>query len=264
MAINVLHADAFEDNYIWILCPDRAAATASRPAVIVDPGDADPVFALLDAEGLIPVAILCTHHHPDHIGGIPDLRKRFDIPVYGPASESISTLTHPLKEGDTVRIEELGLTLKVMEVPGHTRGHIAYLGDGMLFCGDTLFSAGCGRLFEGTAEQMYDSLNRLTALDERTSVYCTHEYTEANLRFAMAVEPGNADLRTYVDAVTNLRRDGKCTLPSSIGLEHRVNPFLRTAVPAVKHAAERHEGTALEDGAPVFASLRRWKDGFRG
>jgi hydroxyacylglutathione hydrolase len=254
----VLHVPAFDDNYIWLVAgelPDRVA--------IVDPGDAAPVLARLERDRLAPVAILCTHHHGDHVGGIKDLLRHFKIPVYGPASEHIDSVSHPLHGDERVRLGELGVEFEVLAVPGHTAGHIAYHGDGMLFCGDTLFSAGCGRLFEGTAEQMHDSLTRLAALPGTTKIYCAHEYTEANLRFALTVEPDNADVRQYREQARNLRLQGRPTLPSTIDLERRVNPFLRTAQPAVRRAAEAECGHILATEASVFACLRRWKDHFR-
>jgi hydroxyacylglutathione hydrolase len=263
MAFRVLHADAFEDNYIWIVCPEDSDGPKPRPAIIVDPGDADPVLRLLDQERLVPVAILCTHHHPDHVGGVAELVKRFRVPVYGPADEPIASVDHPLHDGDTVEVGELGLRLHVLAVPGHTRGHIAYYGEGMLFCGDTLFSAGCGRLFEGTAEQMYASLSRLAALDADTAVYCAHEYTTANLRFARAVEPDNPNIAEYSATVDEWRRTGQASLPSTLARELRINPFLRTNDPVVRLAAESHAGTRLAGADQVFATLRRWKDGFR-
>jgi hydroxyacylglutathione hydrolase len=264
MALRVLHADAFEDNYIWVVCPESDNGSNPLPAIIIDPGDAEPVLRLLERERLTPVAILCTHHHPDHVGGVADLVQRFPMPVYGPAEESIAVVDHPLHDGDTVNLDELDLEMQVFAVPGHTRGHIAYYGGGMLFCGDTLFSAGCGRLFEGTAEQMYASLSRLAALDGDTAVYCAHEYTTANLRFARAVEPDNPDVADYSATVDEWRRSGQASLPSTLSRELRVNPFLRAADPAVRRAAESHAGTHLSGEDQVFATLRRWKDGFRG
>ena len=256
---DVLHVRAFEDNYIWLIrgkSPDRVA--------IVDPGDADPVLAALEKEHLKPAAILCTHHHGDHVGGVADLLKHYAVPVYGPARERIATLTRRLKEGDHVRLPELDLEFAVLDVPGHTAGHIAFVGAGMLFCGDTMFSAGCGRLFEGTAEQMHASLSRFAALPEATRVYCGHEYTEANLRFALAVEPDNADTRAYREQARTTRTQNLPTLPSTIGLERRVNPFLRSGQPGVQRAAEKQAGRALVSEVEVFATVRRWKDNFRG
>ncbi len=256
---DVLHVRAFEDNYIWLIRGKSPGHVA-----IVDPGDADPVLAALEKQRLTPAAILCTHHHGDHVGGVADLLAHYSVPVYGPARERIATLTHRLKDRDHISIAELGLEFDVLDVPGHTAGHIAFFGGGMLFCGDTMFSAGCGRLFEGTAEQMHASLSRFAALPEATRVYCGHEYTEANLRFALAVEPDNADSLAYRERVYTLRKQNLPTLPSTIGLERRVNPFLRTAQAGVRQSAEKQASRALVSEVEVFAAIRRWKDGFRG
>jgi hydroxyacylglutathione hydrolase len=256
---SVLHVCAFEDNYIWLI-----RGKSADHAAIVDPGDAGPVFAALEKRHLQPVAILCTHHHGDHVGGVTDILGHYPVPVYGPARERIPAITHRLKEGDRVSLPELGLEFSVLDVPGHTAGHIAYYGAGMLFCGDTMFSAGCGRLFEGTAEQMHASLAKLAALPEATQMYCAHEYTEANLRFAAAVEPDNPDIRAQRERARALRAQNQPTLPSTIGLEKRINPFLRTGSPVARRAAETRRGQALESDTEIFATLRRWKDDFRG
>jgi hydroxyacylglutathione hydrolase len=256
---SVLHVCAFEDNYIWLI-----GGRSREHVAIVDPGDAEPVLAALQARHLTPVAILCTHHHGDHVGGVADLLQHFSVPVYGPAREAISNLTHRLKHGDHVPLPKLECEFTVLEVPGHTAGHIAFFGEGLLFCGDTLFSAGCGRLFEGTAEQMHASLSTLAALPPDTAVYCGHEYTAANLRFAATVEPDNPDIATHAHWVRTQRTQELPTLPSNIGLERRINPFLRTDVPAVQRAAEAHAGQRLATNVNVFAALRQWKDGFRG
>lgn len=256
----VLHVCAFEDNYIWIVrgrSHDRAA--------LVDPGDAAPVLAALPGLGLRPSAILCTHHHGDHTGGIAELLHHFPgLPVYGPAREEIPGITQPLIDGDEVRLEDLDVTLQVLDVPGHTRGHITYYGHGWLFCGDTLFSAGCGRLFEGTAAQMHASLTRLAALPAETQVFCAHEYTQANLRFARAVEPDNPAIRTYQETIGTRRIANLPTVPSSLAREKDINPFLRSQVAAVRAAAENHAGRVLADDVAVFAEIRKWKDRFRG
>jgi hydroxyacylglutathione hydrolase len=251
---------AFADNYLWLLERDGRAA-------VVDPGDAGPVLGALDRRGLALDAILVTHHHPDHIGGIAQLQARHRVPVYGPAAEAVAigTLTHRLHEGDRVPLDALGVEFTVWEVPGHTLGHIAYVADraGLVLCGDTLFSAGCGRLFEGTPEQLHASLARLAALPEDTRVYCTHEYTLANLAFAAAVEPDRTTVGEEVARVRALRAAGAPSLPTTIGHERRINPFLRVTDPRVAAAARRQSGQALATPAEVFAALRRWKDGFR-
>lgn len=255
----VLHVPAFKDNYIWLI-----RGRGGDRVAVVDPGDAQPVIRELENRHLRPVAILCTHHHADHSGGIVELRTRFDIPVYGPAREDIDGVTHPVAGGDRIVLDALEHTYEVLEAPGHTRGHIAYVGQGAVFCGDTLFSGGCGRLFEGTAAQMWASLNRLAALPEDTAVYCAHEYTLANLRFARAVEPGNADLEAYWRQASAARAEDRPTLPSTIGLERRINPFLRVREPAVRAAAMARGDLKSDTDEAVFATLRRWKDGFQG
>ncbi len=256
---DVLHALAFEDNYIWLIRGKSPSHVA-----IVDPGDADPVLAMLEKQRLKPVAILCTHHHDDHVGGVADILKHYSVPVYGPARERIPTVTHRLQDSDHIKLAELGLEFDGLDVPGHTAGHMAYVGSGMLFCGDTLFSAGCGRLLGGTAEQMHASLLRLAALPEATRVYCAHEYTLANLRFALTIEPDNGDILAYRERALSLRQQNLPTLPSTIGLERRVNPFLRFAQAGVRQAAEMQAGRTLVSETEVFAVLRRWKDGFKG
>lgn len=260
--LELVPVPAFTDNYLWLL-------TRGDQAVVVDPGDAAPVEAALAERGLHLVAILVTHHHPDHIGGLKALLQHRDIPVYGPRRErqTIRQLSVELVEGDSVEV--LGRRFAVLEVPGHTLGHIAYYAQArdldapLLLCGDTLFSGGCGRLFEGTPQQMHISLARLAALPGATQVYCTHEYTLSNLAFAQAVEPDNAALRDHVTHVKALRAAGTPSLPSSIELELRINPFLRAAQPAVRDAAQRQLGHAPADEVETFAALRAWKDGFR-
>jgi hydroxyacylglutathione hydrolase len=254
--LEIVPIKAFNDNYVWTLRNRTHAA-------VVDPGEARPVLDYLRREKLALAAILATHHHADHVGGIAELRAAFDVPVYGPKTEPIATLTRAVSEGDEVRVPELGVTLSVLDIPGHTRAHIAYYGAGALFCGDTLFACGCGRLFEGTAEQMYASLSKLAALPDDTRVYCAHEYTLGNLRFAAAVEPGNTAVLETLDAVQALRARDAITLPTTLGRERRINPFLRCREPAVRAAAEARAGTLLPGAADVFAVIRAWKDGFR-
>ncbi len=239
---------------------------AGSHAAVVDPGDAVPVLAHLQRNGLRLTAILSTHHHQDHVGGNTALLARYDVPVFGPAGEPIPGRTHPLREGDAIEVPGIGVALRVLDVPGHTAGHIAYAGDAggpLVFCGDTLFAGGCGRLFEGTAEQMWRSLQKLAALPPDTRVYCAHEYTLANLRFAAAVEPGNAALaaRARRDGATRAR--GAPTVPSTLADERATNPFLRAAEPAVRAAAQAHAGHPLDGPVQAFAALRKWKNDYR-
>jgi hydroxyacylglutathione hydrolase len=256
--MNLLALPAFTDNYIWMLHD-------GHQAVVVDPGDAAPVIEALDRLALQLAGILVTHHHADHVGGVNALRPRLQGPVWGPAHEKIPEPFMPLNEGDA--IEVLGLHFQVLDVPGHTAGHIAYAQSGaeqapLLFCGDTLFSAGCGRLFEGTPAQMHDSLSKLASLPADSRVCCTHEYTLSNLRFAAAVEPGNTVRADYDARCQALRAEDRPTLPSSIGLERRVNPFLRCTEPEVM-ASARAQGATDDDAVSVLAALRVWKNGYR-
>ena len=248
---------AFRDNYIW-------AIRQEDRCVVVDPGDAAPVEQFLLENGLRLTSILVTHHHPDHVGGIPALLKERDVPVYGPARETIPGMTHPLTEGDTIQPAGVDTTLTVMEVPGHTLGHIAFhdANQGWLFCGDTLFAGGCGRLFEGTPEQMHDSLQRLASLPDQTLVFCTHEYTLANLTFAAAVTPDDDAVTKRLEVVRQTREAGQITLPSTLEEEARSNPFLRAHEPALKRACEAREAGAADSDMQCFAALRRWKDNF--
>jgi len=257
--LDVRPITAFKDNYIWLLTgPDDPCAVA-----VVDPGAADPVLRALAAGKLRLDAILLTHHHADHVGGAAELVAATGAAVFGPAREHMPVEVRRLAGGDHARLPELGLEFGVIDVPGHTAGHIAYVGHDALFCGDTLFSAGCGRLFEGTAEQMLASLDALATLAESTRVFCGHEYTQANLRFAMTVESGNSDIVNYARQAEALRAASLPTLPSNIGLEKRVNPFLRSRLDNIRSSAEGHAGVALPTPVAVFAEVRRWKDTFR-
>jgi len=258
--MRVLPVPAFEDNYVWL------AVGRDATAVAVDPGEAAPVLRALEAEGLRLTGVAVTHRHGDHVGGVPELKRRLGVPVWGPEREPFPGLDRPVGEGE--RLEPEGLPpWEVLEVPGHTAGHVAYRvpdpGGDWLFCGDTLFGGGCGRLLGGTAAQLHASLERLAALPGATRVCCAHEYTEANLRFALEVEPGNGALRERLERVRALRQEGRPSLPSTLEEERATNPFLRCREPAVREAAERWAGRPLGSPPEVFAALRAWKDRWR-
>ncbi len=252
---------AFRDNYIW-------AISNGREAVVIDPGDARPVHTYLRARRLQLSAILLTHHHGDHTGGVPALVRGRNIPVYGPASEKIPAVTHPVRGKSAVQIQTPELIFSVLDMPGHTRGHIAFFLSGApacpprVFCGDTLFACGCGRLFEGTPRQMLTSLDQLAALPATARVHCAHEYTLANIRFARACEPENAELRTWQRQAEMLRAAGMPTVPTTIGHEKRVNPFLRLEEPALLQPLTTIRAARCDDRLAVFAALRAWKDDF--
>jgi hydroxyacylglutathione hydrolase len=259
-ALTVLAVPAFTDNYLWLIHDGVHAA-------VVDPGDGEAILAALDAHKLTLTAILLTHHHADHIGGVPQLLARAKVPVFGPRNDAIPAVSHPLAEGARFAVPGLDLEFGVLDVPGHTKGHIAYVrhtpGAHWLFCGDTLFAGGCGRLFEGTPAQMVSSLSKLAALPDDTQVYCAHEYTLANLRFADAVEPGNLALQARLRADGDKRAAGVPTVPSNLGMEKATNPFLRYREPAIADKLVA-AGRLAPGAAPVevFAALREWKNVF--
>ncbi|WP_339721811.1 hydroxyacylglutathione hydrolase [uncultured Paraglaciecola sp.] len=256
MSVSVFPIKAFNDNYIWCL-------SNQSQCVVVDPGDAAPVLEYCQNNQLTLTAILITHHHWDHTNGVDALLTRFpNIPVYGPQNKTIQQITDRLSEDDEIELADLGVKFSVIEVPGHTLDHIAYYGDLGLFCGDTLFSAGCGRLFEGSPQQMFESLAKLTALPANTAVYCTHEYTMANIAFAEAAEPNNQALISYKHWAMQQRDQNNPTLPSSIQNELAVNPFLRCHSQELVTNVSQNMGTILKSEQDIFASLRSWKDNF--
>ncbi len=255
--LNIHAANAFEDNYIWFIQAPNSQAT-----LIVDPGDAEPVLTEIRRSNLTPVAILITHGCHDHVDGINDLLAHYDIPVYGPKNELIASMTHPLSACDQLIVSPLFPPITVLDIPGHTKGHIGFLIDGCLFCGDALFGAGCGRLHSGPAEVLFQSLQQLAKLPEQTKVFCAHEYTEANLRFAQRIEPDNQAIQQRIHDSALLRQQNLPTLPSTLGLELQTNPFLRCDQITVKQTVEDKVQRPLESTKAVFTALRQWKDIF--
>ncbi len=257
--LTILPLTAFNDNYIWVL-------RRNEHVVIVDPGDAQPVLDYLAQTQSQLAAILITHHHGDHVGGLASLLRTASVPVFGPHNPAIAGISKTCQDGDRVVLAALGIELSVIAVPGHTLDHLAFHAPSLeaLFCGDTLFAGGCGRLFEGTAAQMHGSLACLAALPPATKIYCAHEYTQANLRFAQAVEPDNHDIAHRAEHVAILRAAGQVTVPSPLATELATNPFLRWDAPAVRAAAETQLGRAPIDAVETFAAIRGWKDSFRG
>jgi hydroxyacylglutathione hydrolase len=246
---------AFDDNYIWII---RNGTTPD--IIVVDPGDAEPVLAAIQQNGWRLRAILLTHHHYDHTDGVAELTQLADVSVYGPVHESIRGVTHPLSEGDPVDFADLGLHFRVIDTPGHTRGHLCYHGHSALFCGDTLFTAGCGRIFEGTTAQMFNSLEKIRALPTETAIYCAHEYTLQNLAFARVAEPDNLDIVERMARTEKLRAQGRPSVPSTLADELLSNPFLRCQQPVLAANAARFAQRVLSGPAEVFAVVRGWKD----
>jgi hydroxyacylglutathione hydrolase len=245
---------ALKDNYIWAIHDDHRAA-------VVDPGEAAPVLAFLDQHGLQLDAILCTHRHNDHIGGIAKLREVYNVPVHGRRHPNNPHITHDLHEGGKLKLEALGIEFNIIEIPGHVDDHIGFIAPGLVFCGDVLFGAGCGRNFEGTPAQLHNSLQRLAQLPDTTRVYCAHEYTAANLRFALACDPDNPAVKQRVAATQRLRAANQITLPSTIALEKATNPFLRCTQPEIIRTLQQH-GLADTSELGVFTAMRAWKNHF--
>lgn len=256
--LNVHPIPAFRDNYIWVIHNQAHAA-------VIDPGIASPVIEYLRSNKLQLSAILITHHHDDHTGGNSELLQSYDVPVYGPRNESIATVSHPLREGDQVNLEAISLNLMVLDTPGHTRGHIAYYGSNpfnMVFCGDTLFACGCGRVFEGTVQQMYQSLQKLSQLPDDTLIFCTHEYTLGNIQFAKAADPENARLIEFEIAARELRNRNIPTIPTTLTLEKKINPFIRCEQQGIINSTQNYSGKSLSSPIEIFTELREWKNNF--
>lgn len=253
MPLHIEAIPAFETNYIWALHDGRHCA-------IVDPGESAGVLRFLSKRALKLSALLLTHHHADHIGGVADILLRHAVPVWGPVDARMPQVDHPLSEGERAEIPELQLSFDVLETPGHTRSHIVFHDQARLLAGDTLFSVGCGRLFEGTPAQMQASLDKIAALSPELLVYCAHEYTAANCRFAQAVEPDNKALQAWSAEVEQRRAAGRITLPTRLGDELATNPFLRTREPAVIAAARAREPDCADAPEAIFGVIRRWKD----
>jgi hydroxyacylglutathione hydrolase len=257
--IHIWPIPIFNDNYVWVL-----ERQGSDRVVVVDPGDGAPVIEALTDRGLEAAAVLLTHHHHDHVGGLADVIAEYHPAVFGAAVDDVEGVDHPVAGGDQVEIPDLELGLDVVALPGHTSTHLGYIGDGFALVGDTLFAGGCGRVLGGTFDQLHESLLRLAALPAETKAYCAHEYTVANLRFARQVEPDNIELADRLAAAEATRVENQPTVPSTIGYELATNPFLRCSEPAVVGAAETRAGRTLEPGAEVFRVIREWKDGWRG
>lgn len=247
----------FQDNYAWTL-----VNPATRDTIIIDPGDAKPILTFLNEQQLVLSGILITHHHFDHTNGIEELKKHYDVPVFASSIEHVKNATVSLQDHDRVKLDNFPIEFDVITIPGHTLGHIAYYAKGMLFCGDTLFAAGCGRVFEGTMEQMYNTLQKIAALPDDTHIYCGHEYTLKNLHFAEKVEPHNSDIQERIKHVKFLRERNLPSLPSPLAKEKKTNPFLRCDSRELIQQVETYAGKKLTTPVEVFTYLRKWKDTF--
>ena len=254
--MEIIGLRAFADNYIWAL-------RANGHVVVVDPGDAGPVITHLEQSGDKLGAVLITHHHHDHAGGLLELIERFAVPAYGPAVEQIPGVTHQVRGGESIVVPGINTSFDILDVGGHTRGHVAYYHSKHLFCGDALFVLGCGRLFEGTAQQMADSLQRMASLPRDTKTYCAHEYTHINLPFALSVEPNNPILQERALRLKSNIDAGIPTVPALMGEELDCNPFLRCTVPEVMASARNFRGNELHNPVEVFAALRAWRNDFQ-
>jgi len=255
--IEIIPVTALKDNYIWLL-----ENKINQNVVIVDPSEHEPVLNVIETRGLIPTAIFITHHHWDHVGGIDGLTNEYDIPVYTPKKEVVEGSTNPVSEGDVINLPELGLNIRVLDVPGHTSGAIAYYAEKIIFSGDTLFAAGCGRLFEGTPAEMHHSLMKIKELPDDTLVYCGHEYTVSNLKFASIVEKNNESIQKRLAMAEKARKMNRPTVPTSLKTERETNPFLRCKEESIINAASKRAGRKIDNPTEVFATIRSWKDSF--
>ena len=253
--LEIIPVTALKDNYIWLL-----ENKINQHAVIVDPSEHEPVLKSIKTRGLIPVAILITHHHWDHVGGIGGLTNEYDIPVYTPKNEVVKGSTNPVGEGDIINLSELSLNISILDVPGHTSGAVAYYTENMVFSGDTLFTAGCGRLFEGSPKEMYRSLMKIKGFPDDTLIYCGHEYTISNLKFASIVEKNNESIKKRLDMALQTRELNQPTVPANLEIEKQTNPFFRCEEKSVINAASTWAGRILNNPVEVFATIRSWKD----
>ena len=253
--MEIVTIPCLQDNFAYLLI-----CTKTQKAAVVDPSEAAPVQRVVEQKGVELMSILNTHHHWDHVGGIAGLINEFGIPVYTPKNEAVRGSTNPVSEGDIINLSELGLNIRILDVPGHTSGAIAYYTEKILFSGDTLFTAGCGRLFEGSPAEMYQSLSKIKKLSDDVLVYCGHEYTVSNLEFASTVEKNNKSIQKRLSMALQTRKMGQPTVPTSLEIEKQTNPFLRCEEESVINAASKRAGRILDNPVEVFATIRSWKD----